>query len=45
VEDAKISVKYMPMDENIADILTKPLAKVKFKHFCEMLGLGLGLGE
>ena len=39
VEDGKISVNYVPTDENLADIFTKLLVKVKFKHFCEMLGL------
>ena len=26
------------MDENIADVLTKPLARVKFEYFKEKLG-------
>jgi hypothetical protein len=39
VEDGKIQVKYIPMDENVSDILTKPLAKMKFRAFVEMLGL------
>ena len=30
VEDGKVSVVYVPTDENPADIFTKPLAKAKF---------------
>ena len=39
VGDGKISVKYIPTDENPANIFTKPLAKAKFRRFAEMLGL------
>jgi hypothetical protein len=39
VEDEKINVTYIPTDQNTADILTKALAKGKFKHFVEKLGL------
>ena len=39
VEDGKILVKYIPTDDNTADIFTKPLAKQKFRHFVELLGL------
>ena len=39
VQDNKISVSYIPTNENIADVLTKPLAKSKFQGFVEMLGL------
>ena len=41
VEDAKINVKYVPTEENPADIFTKPLAKVKFQRFVRLLGLRL----
>jgi hypothetical protein len=41
VEDAKINVKYIPTDENPADIFTKALAKVKFRGFIQLLGLRL----
>ena len=40
VEDRKVSVVYIPTDENPADIFTKPLAKAKFRGFVELLGLG-----
>ena len=39
VEDGKISVKYIPTDDNTADIFTKPLSKPKFRRFVELLGL------
>jgi hypothetical protein len=39
VEDGKISVKYIPTDDNMADIFTKPLSKSKFHRFVELLGL------
>ena len=39
VEDGKIQVEYIPTDDNVADIFTKPLAKTKFRHFVELLGL------
>ena len=39
VEDGKVSVVYIPTDENPADIFTKPLAKAKFRRFVELLGL------
>ena len=39
IEDQKVSVIYLPTDDNPADIFTKPLAKAKFRRFVEMLGL------
>jgi translation initiation factor IF-1 len=39
VQDDKITVKYVPTDENVADIFTKPLLRPKFVQFVEMLGL------
>ena len=39
VEDGKIQVEYIPTDDNVADIFTKPLMKTKFHHFVELLGL------
>ena len=41
VEDKKIQVTYIPMDDNVSDIFTKALAKNKFRHFIELLGLCL----
>jgi hypothetical protein len=40
VENGKINMQYIPTNDNIADIFTKPLAKAKFERFMAMLGLG-----
>ena len=39
IEDRKVSVIYVPTDDNPADIFTKPLPKAKFRRFVEILGL------
>ena len=39
VEDGKIQVKYIPTDDNVSDIFTKPLPRPKFAKFMELLGL------
>ena len=39
VKDRKITLKYIPTDENPADIFTKLLTKAKFHRFIELLGL------
>ena len=39
MEDQKITITYIPTEENIADIFTKALAKPKFEMFVERLGL------
>ena len=39
VKEGKIQVKYIPMDDNISDIFTKPLLRPKFAKFVESLGL------
>ena len=39
IEDKKISLKYVLTGDNVVDIFTKALAKPKFTHFVEMLGL------
>jgi hypothetical protein len=41
VENDLINMQYIPTDENVADIFTKPLPKPKFEKFVAMLGLGL----
>ena len=43
VENSDINMQYIPTNENIADIFTKPLAKAKFEHFTEKLGLWVRL--
>jgi len=45
VEDKKIEVIYIPTDDNTSDIFTKPLAKLKFRRFVEMLGLRSIVGK
>ena len=34
-----MKLKYVATDEQIADVLTKPLARVKFEYFREKLGV------
>ena len=34
-----ISISHVPGDLNPADIFTKPLGRLKFLRFCDMLGL------
>ena len=33
-----MKLKYVVMDEQVADVLIKPLARVKFEYFGEKLG-------
>lgn len=39
VSQGLITLNYMPSAEQIADILTKPLSKIKFNYFCEKLNI------
>ena len=39
VDRGLISVSHVPGDQNPADIFTKLLGRLKFLHFCSMLGL------
>ena len=34
-----MKLQYVSIDEQIADVLNKPLAKVKFEYFREKLGV------
>ena len=34
-----VKLQYVAMDEQIADVLTKPLDRVKFEYFKEKLGV------
>ena len=34
-----MKLEYVATDEQIADVLTKPLARVKFEYFKEKLGV------
>ena len=39
VENGKFLVTYIPTDENLSDIFTKALARLKFEVFVAKLGL------
>ena len=38
VQRGAVKLQYVAMDEKIANVLTKPLAKVNFEYFREKLG-------
>ena len=39
VQRGVVKLQYVAMDNQIADVLTKPLARVKFEYFMEKLGV------
>ena len=39
VQRGTVKLQYVAMDEQIADVLTKPLVRVKFEYFREKLGV------
>ena len=39
VQRGAIKIQYVSMDEQVADVLTKPLSRVKFEHFRDKLGI------
>ena len=39
VQRGVVKLQYVVMDEHIADVLTKPLSRVKFEYFMEKLGV------
>ena len=39
VEDKKISMKFVPTDDQIADMFTKPLGTAKFQKFRNLIGI------
>jgi hypothetical protein len=39
VQRKEVRVEYLPTDEQIVDVLTKPLAKSKFEYFRDKLGM------
>ena len=39
VQIGAVKLQYVVMDKQIADVLTKPLARVKFEYFREKLGV------
>ena len=39
VQRGTIKLQYVSMDKQVADVLTKPLCRVKFEHFQDKLGV------
>ena len=39
VQKGDIKLQYVSTDEQVADVMTKPLSRVKFEYFCENLGV------
>ena len=39
VQRGEVKLQYVAMDEQVADVLTKPLARVKFEYFRDKLGV------
>ena len=39
VQRGAVKLQYVATDEQIADVLTKPLARVKFEYFKKNLGV------
>ena len=39
VQEGEVKLKYIPIDEKTADILTKPLSRIKFAYFREKMGI------
>ena len=39
VQRGVVKLQYVAMEEHIADVLTKPLARLKFEYFRERLGV------
>ena len=39
VQKGAVKLKYVPTEEQVVDVLTKPLARVKFEYFRDKLGV------
>jgi hypothetical protein len=39
VQRKVVLVQYLPIDEQVADVLTKPITRMKFKYFRDRLGM------
>ena len=39
MQKGAVKLQYVAMEEHIADVLTKPLARMKFEYFRERLGV------
>ena len=39
VQKGAIKLQYVSTDEQVVDVLIKPLSRVKFEYFCDKLGV------
>ena len=39
VQRGNVKLQYVPIEEQVVDVLTKPLSHVKFEHFQDKLGV------
>ena len=39
VQNGAINIQYVSIDEQVSDVLTNPLSRVKFDYFCDKLGV------
>ena len=39
VQKGAINLQYVSIDEQVVDVLTKPLSRVKFEHFHDKIGV------
>ena len=39
VQKGVIKLQYVSIDEQVSDVLTKPLSRVKLEYFCDKLGV------
>ena len=39
VQRGDVKLQYVPIEEQVLDVLTKPLSRVKFEHFRAKLGV------
>jgi hypothetical protein len=39
VQEGEVKLEYIPTDEQTANILTKPLSRIKFAYFREKMGI------
>ena len=39
VQKGAIKLQYVSTDEQVVDVLTKPLSRVKFEYLCDRIGV------
>jgi hypothetical protein len=39
VQRKEVLVQYLPTDDQVVDVLTKPLTRMNFDYFCEIIGM------